>query len=68
MWRPHIQTPVIMDQKQKPEEKPNTVIYVCGECHKENLNKPREPIRCLNCGHRILYKKRCKTLMVYDAR
>lgn len=30
--------------------------------------KPRDPIRCRECGHRIMYKKRTKRLIVFDAR
>ena len=28
------------------------------ECHSENEVKPRDPIRCQECGCRIMYKKR----------
>jgi DNA-directed RNA polymerase I, II, and III subunit RPABC4 len=42
--------------------------YVCGDCHKENEIKPRDPIRCVECGYRIMYKKRTKRLVVYDGR
>lgn len=44
------------------------MIYVCGDCHKENEIKPRDAIRCNDCGYRIMYKKRTKRLVVYDAR
>lgn len=43
-------------------------VYVCGSCHKENEIKPKDPIRCIDCDHRILYKKRTKRLVVFDAR
>jgi DNA-directed RNA polymerase I, II, and III subunit RPABC4 len=45
-----------------------TMIYVCGECHKDNELKSTDVIRCNECGYRILYKKRTKRLIVYDAR
>ncbi|EFP07909.1 CRE-RPB-12 protein [Caenorhabditis remanei] len=48
--------------------KSNSMIYICGECHGENEIKPKDAIRCRECGYRILYKKRCRKLMVYDAR
>ncbi|XP_063781321.1 DNA-directed RNA polymerases I, II, and III subunit RPABC4 [Pseudophryne corroboree] len=38
------------------------------ECHKENEIKARDPIRCRECGYRIMYKKRTKRLVVFDAR
>ncbi|CAF1263714.1 unnamed protein product [Rotaria magnacalcarata] len=44
------------------------MIYICGECHKENELKSTDVIRCNECGYRILYKKRTKRLIVYDAR
>ena len=28
------------------------------DCGAKNEIKPREPIRCKECGHRIMYKKR----------
>ena len=31
-----------------------------GDCGARNEIKPREPIRCRECGHRILYKERRK--------
>lgn len=44
------------------------MVYVCGSCHKENDIKPKDPIRCVDCDHRILYKKRTKRIVVFDAR
>lgn len=35
-----------------------TIIML--DCGAENQLKPREPIRCQDCGHRIMYKKRTK--------
>uniref|UniRef100_A0A8C7F6J7 DNA-directed RNA polymerases I, II, and III subunit RPABC4 n=1 Tax=Oncorhynchus kisutch TaxID=8019 RepID=A0A8C7F6J7_ONCKI len=31
-----------------------------GQCHTENEIKARDPIRCRECGYRIIYKKRTK--------
>uniref|UniRef100_A0A915E4P0 DNA-directed RNA polymerases I, II, and III subunit RPABC4 n=1 Tax=Ditylenchus dipsaci TaxID=166011 RepID=A0A915E4P0_9BILA len=45
-----------------------SMLYICGECHNENEIRPKDPIRCQECGYRILYKKRSRKLMVYDAR
>ncbi|KAI8806106.1 DNA directed RNA polymerase [Cladochytrium replicatum] len=36
------------------------VAYICGECGVDNVIKPREPIRCKECGYRVMYKKRTK--------
>uniref|UniRef100_A0A8C4VST2 RNA polymerase II, I and III subunit K n=1 Tax=Gopherus evgoodei TaxID=1825980 RepID=A0A8C4VST2_9SAUR len=38
------------------------------KCHTENEIKARDPIRCRECGYRIMYKKRTKRLVVFDAR
>lgn len=46
----------------------SSMIYICGECQAENEIRPKDAIRCRECGYRILYKKRCRKLMVYDAR
>ncbi len=46
----------------------NPMIYICGECHSENEIRPRDAIRCRECGYRIMYKKRTKRLIVFDAR
>ncbi|CRK98849.1 CLUMA_CG012090, isoform A [Clunio marinus] len=45
-----------------------SMVYVCAECHNDNEMKPRDPIRCRECGNRIMYKKRTKRLIVFDAR
>lgn len=34
------------------------VTYICGDCDSDVTLKRGEPIRCRNCGHRVLYKKR----------
>lgn len=33
---------------------------IISECHTENEIKARDPIRCRECGYRIMYKKRTK--------
>uniref|UniRef100_A0AAY4EFN5 DNA-directed RNA polymerases I, II, and III subunit RPABC4 n=1 Tax=Denticeps clupeoides TaxID=299321 RepID=A0AAY4EFN5_9TELE len=47
-------------QKDLPPPKQQPMIYICGECHTENEIKARDPIRCRECGYRIMYKKRTK--------
>ncbi|ORZ25410.1 DNA directed RNA polymerase [Absidia repens] len=42
--------------------------YICADCGAENQLKPREPIRCQDCGHRIMYKKRTKRMVQFEAR
>ena len=37
-----------------------TILPRFTDCGAKNEIKPREPIRCRECGHRIMYKKRTK--------
>ncbi|TIB71560.1 RAI1-domain-containing protein [Wallemia mellicola] len=37
--------------------------YLCADCGSPNDIKPREPIRCRECGHRIMYKQRTKRMV-----
>ena len=41
------------------------VEYRCGDCGAKNVIKKEDPVRCRQCGFRILYKtrtKRCKLI------
>ncbi|KAE9409700.1 hypothetical protein BT96DRAFT_532779 [Gymnopus androsaceus JB14] len=42
--------------------------YLCADCGAKNEIKAREPIRCRECGHRIMYKKRTKRMVQFEAR
>ncbi|KAI0692649.1 DNA directed RNA polymerase [Cytidiella melzeri] len=44
------------------------MIYLCADCNAKNEIKPREPIRCRECGHRIMYKNRTKRMVQFEAR
>lgn len=44
------------------------VAYICGDCGAENTLKAGDVIRCRECGYRILYKKRTKRVVQYEAR
>ncbi|AXA51467.1 DNA-directed RNA polymerases I, II, and III subunit RPABC4 [Malassezia restricta] len=44
------------------------VEYICADCSAINEIRPREPIRCRECGHRIMYKKRTKHMLHFEAR
>ena len=35
-----------------------SLTLVVVECHRPNTIKARDPIRCQECGYRIMYKKR----------
>ncbi|KAF8914101.1 DNA directed RNA polymerase [Gymnopilus junonius] len=42
--------------------------YLCADCGAKNEIRPRDPIRCRECGHRIFYKKRTKRMVQFEAR
>ena len=44
------------------------VAYICGDCGAENTLRQGDVIRCRECGYRILYKKRTKRVVQYEAR
>jgi DNA-directed RNA polymerase I, II, and III subunit RPABC4 len=44
------------------------VSYICGECGVENVLKHTDVIRCRECGYRILYKKRTRRVVQFEAR
>ncbi|KAJ2608378.1 hypothetical protein EV177_005013 [Coemansia sp. RSA 1804] len=39
------------------------MTYDCGKCGRANDIKPREPVRCLECGYRIVFKQRTKKMV-----
>ena len=47
---------------------PVQVAYICGDCGAETTLKAGDVIRCRECGYRILYKKRTKRIVQYEAR
>ena len=44
------------------------VLPFYSECHTENEIKSRDPIRCRECGYRIMYKKRTKRSILLPTR
>ncbi|KAL6871471.1 hypothetical protein ACP4OV_014300 [Aristida adscensionis] len=49
-------------------QQPEPVSYLCGDCGAENTLKPGDVIQCRECGYRILYKKRTRRIVQYEAR
>ncbi|KAJ2288174.1 DNA-directed RNA polymerase core subunit rpc10 [Coemansia sp. RSA 2706] len=49
-------------------QKAQSSNYRCLECGRTNNLKPREPIRCFDCGYRILVKERTKRMVQFEAR
>lgn len=58
----------IMSGYGQPANLYPTVTYVCGQCRSENELKPGDAIACRDCGYRILYKKRTKRVVQFEAR
>uniref|UniRef100_A0A3Q2PW09 DNA-directed RNA polymerases I, II, and III subunit RPABC4 n=1 Tax=Fundulus heteroclitus TaxID=8078 RepID=A0A3Q2PW09_FUNHE len=54
------------DQADNYQWKTGKIICLCNL--ETNEIKARDPIRCRECGYRIMYKKRTKRLVVFDAR
>ncbi|KAA6407938.1 MAG: metallothionein-I gene transcription activator [Lasallia pustulata] len=42
--------------------------YLCGDCNSKVQLKKGDPIRCKECGHRVLYKERTKRMVQFEAR
>ncbi|KAF2094494.1 hypothetical protein NA57DRAFT_46617 [Rhizodiscina lignyota] len=45
-------------QVNTTEDQSKPVQYACGECDNKVILKRGDPIRCKECGHRVLYKER----------
>ena len=43
------------------------VEYRCGDCGARNMIKGGDPVRCRQCGFRILYKTRTKRCELINA-
>lgn len=41
-------------------------LYMITACQAENEMKPKDPIRCRECGYRIMYKKRTKRCILFS--
>ncbi|KAK1257074.1 hypothetical protein QJS04_geneDACA019209 [Acorus gramineus] len=50
------------------DPQPEPVSYICGDCGAENTLKQGDVIQCRECGYRILYKKRTRRIVQYEAR
>uniref|UniRef100_A0A915CUN7 DNA-directed RNA polymerases I, II, and III subunit RPABC4 n=1 Tax=Ditylenchus dipsaci TaxID=166011 RepID=A0A915CUN7_9BILA len=63
---PKERNPVVGSIKVPIDHEP--VMYCCADCNHDNDIRSKDPVRCGECGYRILYKKRGRRLLVYDAR
>ncbi|KAF4574811.1 DNA-directed RNA polymerases I, II, and III subunit RPABC4 [Pleurotus pulmonarius] len=51
-----------------PPSRQEAMGYICADCGAKNEIRAREPIRCRECGHRIMYKKRTTRMVQFEAR
>lgn len=42
--------------------------YICGHCGTEVTLKSGDVIQCRDCGYRIMYKKRTRRVVQFEAR
>ncbi|KAG9951767.1 hypothetical protein KCU81_g2882, partial [Aureobasidium melanogenum] len=50
------------------EDTNRSVKYLCGDCDAEVALKRGDPIRCKECGYRVLYKQRTNRMIQFEAR
>lgn len=50
------------------EDASRTVGYLCGDCDAKVQLKRGDPIRCKECGYRVLYKERTNRMIQFEAR
>ncbi|KAK4635598.1 DNA-directed RNA polymerases II, IV and V subunit 12 [Fulvia fulva] len=50
------------------EDTGKPVQYLCGDCDTKVALKKGDPIRCKECGYRVLYKERTNRMIQFEAR
>jgi len=50
------------------EDTSRPVHYLCGDCDAKVVLKRADPIRCKECGYRVLYKERTNRMIQFEAR
>lgn len=50
------------------EDTSRPVAYQCGDCDTRVTLKRGDPIRCKECGYRVLYKERTNRMIQFEAR
>ena len=67
-WLRRYHEGIITEEQTREEYVADNVQYQCGDCGMSISLKASEPIRCSNCGYRILYKPRTKRIVQCEAR
>ncbi|KAK9371168.1 DNA directed RNA polymerase [Lipomyces kononenkoae] len=44
------------------------ITYLCASCAAPNTLNRSDPVRCKECGHRVLYKQRTRRMVQFEAR
>ncbi|KAK7205041.1 DNA directed RNA polymerase [Myxozyma melibiosi] len=44
------------------------ITYLCANCAAPNTLTRSDPVRCRECGHRVLYKQRTRRMVQFEAR
>ncbi|ODQ67515.1 DNA-directed RNA polymerase II subunit K [Nadsonia fulvescens var. elongata DSM 6958] len=44
------------------------VRYICASCAAKVTLSRNDPVRCKECGHRVLYKERTRRMVQFEAR
>ncbi|KAK9447459.1 DNA directed RNA polymerase [Limtongia smithiae] len=44
------------------------ITYLCANCAAKNTLNRNDPVRCRECGHRVLYKQRTRRMVQFEAR
>jgi DNA-directed RNA polymerase I, II, and III subunit RPABC4 len=52
----------------QPQPQVAKVPYVCGSCGVDLNLKLNDTVQCTECGGRILYKKRTRQIVQFEAR
>ncbi|KAK5108399.1 hypothetical protein LTR62_008355 [Meristemomyces frigidus] len=50
------------------EDAARPVQYLCGDCDAKVTLRKSDPIRCKECGYRVLYKERTNRMIQFEAR
>ncbi|KAK4551802.1 DNA-directed RNA polymerase core subunit rpc10 [Recurvomyces mirabilis] len=50
------------------EDTARPVHYLCGDCDAKVVLRKSDPIRCKECGYRVLYKERTNRMIQFEAR
>ncbi|KAK9481414.1 DNA directed RNA polymerase [Lipomyces japonicus] len=46
----------------------SAITYLCANCAAPNTLNRNDPVRCRECGHRVLYKQRTRRMVQFEAR